>query len=380
MKRTLMTQMLRLLLILASTIVSTITQACTGLQLKAGDGSFINGRTVEFASPIPLSGLVIPRNYAFNGTLPDGTKGLAYKAQFAVIGANAFGEAAILDGLNEKGLASAAFYFPNYATYTEVTPKNKNIALSPTEFPNWILTQFTTVDEVKQNINSVVIVPTSPAGWGLVPPFHYVVYDKTGKSIVIEPINGKLVVNDNPIGVITNSPTFDWHLTNLSNYLNLSPMNAPSKVIDGYKLNSFGQGSGLHGLPGDFSPPSRFVRAAIFSATATPVSNAAKAVYEAFHLLNQFDIPPGAVGSKTNEKVTFDLTLATTVKDPQNLNYYFRTYNDQNIKMIALSAFDLNDKELKSIPMTGMQPVKDVSATAQSGLIDAHPQRSEEGS
>ncbi|MDI9818797.1 MULTISPECIES: linear amide C-N hydrolase [unclassified Legionella] len=364
-----MTQTLRLLFILVSTIVSTVTLACTGLQLKAKDGSVVNGRTVEFASPIPLNGLIIPRNYAFSGTLPDGTKGLAYKAQYAVVGANAFGEAAIVDGINEKGLVSAAFYFPGYATYTEVTPQNKNIALSPTEFPNWILTQFATVDEVKQNINSAIIVPTSPAGWGITPPFHYVVYDKTGKSIVIEPINGKLVVNDNPIGVITNSPTFDWHLTNLSNYLNLSPMNAPSKIIDGYKLNSFGQGSGLHGLPGDFSPPSRFVRAAIFSSAATPVSTATPTIYEAFHLLNQFDIPPGAVGSKTNGKATVDRTLATTVKDPQGLNYYFKTYDDQNIKMISLSAFDLNSKELKSIPMTGMQPVKDISANAQNGLL-----------
>lgn len=373
MKRTLITQMLRLSLILTSTIVSTASLACTGLQLTAKDGAFVNGRTVEFASKIPLTGLVIPRNYAFSGTLPDGTKGLTYKAQYAVVGVNAFGEAAVLDGINEKGLTSAAFYFPGYATYTEVTPENKNMGLSPTEFTNWILTQFATIDEVKKNINSAVIVPTSPPGWGNKPPFHYIVYDKTGKSIVIEPINGKLVVSDNPIGVITNSPTFDWHLTNLSNYLNLSPMNVPSKVIDGYKLNTFGQGSGLHGLPGDFSPPSRFVRAAIFSAAAIPASNATQAVYEAFHLLNQFDIPPGASESKKNGKASFDTTLATTVKDPHNLNYYFRTFDDQNIKMISLSAFDLNGKTLQSISMTGMQPVKDVSASAQNGLISATP-------
>lgn len=365
MKRILSTKALLSLVALISWAVSSTTLACTGLQLHSNDGAYINGRTVEFASLIPLTGLIIPRNYAFNGTLPDGTKGLSYKSRYAVVGANTFGDPAIIDGVNEKGLTAAGFYFPGYATYTQVTPKNKKMGVSPTEFTNWILTQFETVDEVKQNINKVVITSTAPAGWGMVPPFHYIVYDKSGKSIVIEPIDGKLVVTDNPIGVITNSPTIDWHLTNLSNYINLTPMGAPNKSIDGMQLTAFGQGSGLHGMPGDFSPPSRFVRAAIFSSAATPTDNANQTVYEVFHLLNQFDLPTGSVKSEENGSIDVDTTLATTVKDSQNINYYFRTYHDQNIKMISLGAFDLDAKEIKSVPMDGMQSVQDVSANAQ---------------
>lgn len=358
-------RLLNLFVMLSCWMLSSMALACTGFQLKANDGSYINGRTVEFGVPLDLSGLIIPRNYAFTGTLPDGSPGLSYRSKYAVVGANAFGAPAILDGVNEKGLTAALFYFPNYASYTAVTPENKSRALAPTELCNWILTQFATVDEVKQNIGSIVVVPTTPAGWPPQPPFHYIVYDKTGKSIVIEPINGKLVVSDNPIGVITNSPTFDWHMTNLSNYMNLSPLNAPSKTIDGYQLTQFGQGSGLHGMPGDFSPPSRFVRATIFSTAAVPTNTATDAVFQAFHILNQFDIPPGSVRADANGKVEMDTTIATTVKDSQNLNYYFRTYDDQSIRMISLNAFDLNGKELKSVSMKGMQPFTDVSANAK---------------
>ncbi len=349
----------------ALTLVTQTASPCTGIQLKAKDGSFVNGRTVEFGINLDLNGLVIPRNYAFHGTLPDGTPGMTYTAKYAAVGGGMFGEADIADGINEKGLAIGDFYFPGYAGYASVTPDNKTHALSPTEFSNWVLTQFATVDEVKAGLKNAVIVPTTPKGWPVLPPFHYVVYDKTGKSIVIEPIDGKLKVTDNPMGVLTNSPSFDWHLTNLANYVNLSPINTPPVKVDGMKLQAFGAGSGLHGLPGDFTPPSRFIRAAVFSSTAIPAENADQEVLRAFHILNQFDIPQGSVRQKENNQEVSEYTLATTVRDPQNLKYYFKSYDDQSIKMINLNAFDLNAKAIKTFSMNGTTPISDISNTAK---------------
>lgn len=334
--------------------------SCTGLQIKSKNGAFINGRTVEFDIDLHVSGLIVPRNYTFHGTLPDGKPGLSYVSKYAFVGAGMFGEEAVADGINEKGLSVGDFYFPKFAEYTSPTLDNQNKALSPTEFSNWILSQFATVDEVKEAINSIVIVGTIPKGWSILPPFHYVVYDKTGKSIVIEPIKGKLVVYDNPIGVLTNSPTFDWHMTNLSNYLNLSPINAPNITLNGVRITPLGQGSGLHGLPGDFTPPSRFVRATVFSHAAIPAKNAEDAVFQMFHLLNQFDIPIGSVIDINNQTKIPEYTLATTVKDPKNLNYYFRTYHDQSIKVISLKTIDVNAKEIKSYPLEGKQKVEKI--------------------
>lgn len=339
--------------------------SCTGMQLKTKDGSVINGRTVEFGINLELSGLVIPRNYTFKGTLPDGNAGLSYTTKYAALGGGMFGEKAIADGINEKGLAIGAFYFPGYASYADVTSQNKNRALSPTEFSNWVLTQFATVDEVKKGLESVVIVPTTPKGWPTLPPFHYVVYDKTGKSIVIEPVNGKLKVYDNPLGLLTNSPAFDWHMTNLANYINLSPINAPPVTVNGIKLEQYGQGSGLHGLPGDFSSPSRFVRAAVFSSSAIPVNTAEQAVFQTFHILNQFDIPEGAVRAMEGKNMVPESTLATIVRDLQNLKYYFRTYKNQNIQMVDLKAFDFNAKEIKTFAMNSQQTVTDISKSVR---------------
>lgn len=339
---------------------SELSLACTGIQLKAKDGSFVNGRTDEFGLKMDLSSIFIPRNYTMKGTLPDGTQGLTYQSKYAATGAASFGDTNIIDGINEKGLVAAAFYFPGYAAYTAVDKTNGKKGLSPTEFTNWILTQFASVDEVKNNLKSVIITATEPKGWGLVPPLHYIVYDKQGKSIVIEPIDGQLKVYDNSLGIITNSPTFDWHITNLRNYVNLSVFNVDSTKLGGITIDQFGQGSGLHGLPGDFSPPSRFIRAAIFAANAIPSDNASQAVMQLFHILNQFDIPIGSVRSEKKDGAN-ELTIATVVRDPQNLKFYYKTYDDQNIKVVDLKAFDFDSKTMLSMLITGQTVVENVS-------------------
>lgn len=338
-------------------------QACTGIKLTAKDGSVVHGRTVEFGIQIDTSIAVIPRGYQFSGTTPSG-KGLSYQSKYGAIGVITFGEVAIMDGLNEKGLAVGAFYFSGYAGYPQITAANQSKALSPTEFLNWILTQFATLDEVKAALPEVVIAPTVNKHWGPTPPpFHYVVFDKKGNSLVIEPTDGKLVVYDNPLGVMTNSPTFDWHMTNLRNFINLTPFNVEPLKVNGVVLAPFGQGSGMVGLPGDFTPPSRFVRASIFSITANPSEDSKQAVFQGFHILNQFDIPVGVARSVQGGVVHTDYTMLTCMRDPQTLNYYFKTYEDQTIKMVDLKKFDLDAKAVKQVKTTGAEPVIDITAS-----------------
>ncbi|HEV8053129.1 MAG TPA: choloylglycine hydrolase family protein [Parachlamydiaceae bacterium] len=344
------------------TILLTQAEACTGIKLVAKDGSLVHGRTLEFGIKVDASAAVIPRGYAFKAATPNGS-GLEYTSKYGAVGAIAFGEPALLDGLNEKGLAVGTFYFPGFAGYTQINSENQSKALSPVDFPNWLLTQFATVDEVKAALQNIVIVPTVSKGWGTAPaPFHYIVFDKAGKGLVIEPIDGKLVTYDNQLGTFTNSPTFDWHMTNLRNYLNLTTFNAKPLKLNGVALAPFGQGSGMVGMPGDFTPPSRFVRAAIFSTTALPSENANEAIFQLFHILNQFDIPVGVAQSKEGDVVYTDSTQMTCARDPQSLKYYFRSYSDQGIKFVDLNKFDLNANEIKAVKISGDTISTDVSS------------------
>jgi len=353
--------------LIAAVVFAFVAQpvlACTGIMLKTTDGSLVHGRTVEFGITIDSSVAVIPRGYQFVGQTPMGD-GLKYAAKYAAVGAIAFTDVKLLDGLNEAGLAVGAFYFPTFAEYTPVTSENQNKGLSPGDFPNWLLTQFASVVEVRQALEKgeVVVTPTVLEGWGPeTPPFHYVVYDKTGASIVIEPVGGKLVISDNPLGVMSNSPTFDWHMTNLRNYIALNPRNVPPIKIDGQTFRQLGQGSGMLGLPGDFSPPSRFVRAAVFSATAIPSNTASQGIEQVFHILNNFDIPVGVAREESDGVIHTDYTMLTTARDPQNLRYYYKSYDDQTIRMIDLKQFDLDAKTIKMLSTKSEQPIVDMSA------------------
>lgn len=343
--------------------VQLVANACTGIMLKTQDNSFVHGRTLEFGMMIDTSVVVVPRNYSFVGQTPKG-EGMKYTSKYASVGMVAFKDLSIMDGLNEKGLAAGAFYFPTFAQYAPVTSENQNKALSPGDFPNWILSQFATVEEVRHAIenNQVVITPTVMANWGPVtPPFHYIVYDKTGASIVIEPLNGKLVVTDNPLGVFTNSPTFDWHMTNLRNYISLSARNVPEIAWNGLTLKEEGQGNGMVGMPGDFTPPSRFVRAAIFTMTAEPSANSDLGIQQVFHILNNFDIPVGVAKAEANGVTETDYTLMTVARDPQKLKYYYKSYDDQTIRMVDLNQFDLNAKTVKLLSTASQQSVVDMS-------------------
>jgi choloylglycine hydrolase len=269
----------------------------------------------------------------------------------------------MLDGLNEKGLGVGTFWFPGFAGYTTATADNQGKSLSPTDFPNWLLTQFATVDEVKAAVANVVITPTVLKNWGPTPPpMHYLVSDKSGKSIVIEPVNGVLKVYDNPLGVLTNSPGFEWHMTNLRNFVSLTTINAKPVTINGVSFEGFGQGTGLTGLPGDFSPPSRFVRATIFQAAAIPVATSDDGVFQAFHILNQFDIPVGSIRETIDGKEFMDYTIMTVVRNAQASKYYIRTFADQNIRVIDLTKFDLDAKDIKKASTAGAQQVSDITA------------------
>jgi len=337
--------------------------ACTGITIKSKDGSWVYGRTLEFAKDLYSNLIIVPRGYTYSGTTPEGNNGLQWNVTYAFAGLNgAIIPTLVADGINEKGLAAGAFYLPGYAVYQQYKKELSKKTVSPMDVPAWILSNFATVKEVKENLKTIRVVPVTIKEWGFVPPLHFIVTDSTGESIVIEYIKGEVVVHQNPIGVITNAPTFDWHLTNLANYINLSPDNASPKKIGRMTIKQLGQGSGMLGLPGDFTPPSRFIRATALSQSTAPGETAYKTVQQLFHILNQFDIPQGTV---CNDKGICEKTQWTSAADLANKRYYFHTVNNRSIRMVDLNKADLDAKSIVSIPVASVdEKVEDLTPKA----------------
>lgn len=326
---------------------------CTGIRLIAKNGGIIYARTLEFGQPMKSDCIVIPRNYAYKGTAPSGkAEGLQWQSRYAVVGANALGLAHILDGVNEAGLAGGLFYFPDFADYQNVAPEEYKNSLAPWELMTWILTNYANVEEVKKAITTIKVGNTIFAPWGFVPPIHAIVHDATGKSLVIEYVKGKMDLYDNPLGVVTNSPTFEWHMINLHNYIMLKPENSPHAILrNGVEIIPLGQGSGMLGLPGDFTPTSRFIRAVAFSQSVKVGAHEDEALSAAFHLLNLFNIPIGVVRHSENGKELCDYTQWTGACDLNRKRYYFHTYENPQIQCIDLMKYDLNAHEPVIVPM-----------------------------
>ena len=160
---------------------------------------------------------------------------------------------------------------------------------------------------------------------------------------------------------MSNSPAFDWHMTNLRNYVSFSPVNRPPLDLGSVKVLGFGQGSGMLGIPGDFTPPSRFIRAVAYSASVLPAKTGSEAVLQAFHILNNFDIPKGATREAAKDEhgnIVADYTLWTSVIDLRAKRFYFRTYENSQIRSVDLAAMPLDGKAIATIPMKGGEIVK----------------------
>ena len=364
MKR-LTTPCLAVSLLFISTLIPSRSFACTGITIKPKDGSVIFGRTLEFAENLQSNVIVIPRNRTNSGTAPGQKQGLQWTSQYGIVGMNAFNLPIVADGINERGLHVGIFYFPDYAKYQAVSDQDLTKTISPIEVPLYLLGTCATVEEVTKQIQQIKVGNVVMEQMGGVPPFHYIASDESGKTIVLEYVEGKLNIHQNPLGVFTNSPTFDWHMTNLGNYVNLLTNNIAEIKIKGQTIKGLGQGSGMLGLPGDFTPPSRFVRAVAFSASVFPVNTAREGVLQVFHVLNQFDIPKGAARGNENGKTTADYTEWTSVSDLKNRRYYFRTYEDSTIRMVDMNSLHLDGPSIQTISAQGEEQIIDVTGCAR---------------
>lgn len=180
---------------------------------------------------------------------------MTWTSKYAAVGLNALGVSALVDGMNEKGLAGGVLNFPGFAHYTDPAKADPRTLLAPWDFLTWVLTNHATVAGVKAALADVAVISVVQETMKIVPPLHYTLHDATGASLVIEPIDGTLKVYDNPVTAMTNSPTFEWHITNLRNYVKLSNVNAPPLKLGGVIISALGNGSGMLGVPGDGTPP-----------------------------------------------------------------------------------------------------------------------------
>lgn len=343
--------------------------ACTAVNLVAGDGTVIAGRTMEWAMEMKWTLVSQPAGTQLALTAPPSlnlpTNNIATKYAVVGIAPGVVPGTALLEGQNSAGLGMSANFLPGFTQYQTVTPQDKNY-VSILSFGTWALGTHATVAEVKAGLQKTKVwFDAAALGTGNMPvTLHLVFTDKAGASLIVEYVGGELRLHDNAAGVLTNAPTYDWHLLNLRNYLNLSTVGVQSEQIGTANVTALGQGGGTTGIPGDYTPPARFVRAAFMRHNTTKPATGADAVQAIGHILNTVDIPLGIAQSREGSQLVSDFTQFVAIKDLTNNRLMITDYNHRlTFVTLDLNVIFAQDKPT-SIPVAGLPYPKQIDATS----------------
>lgn len=313
---------------------------CTAVAYHAGDCYF--GRNLDLDISYGESVVFMPRGFSFPFR----------KVQCPETCYSLTGMAIVVndcplyyDAVNEKGLGMAGLNFPGNADYKPEKEGMDNV--TPFELIPWILRQCANMDEVKKLLKNLHIVDISFSKKLPLAPLHWFITDGE-ESLVLEAVKDGLRIYDDPAGVLTNNPVFPYHMEHLNHYMGLSadtPVNTFSKHLE---LSASSLGMGSIGLPGDYSSPSRFVRAAFVRDHAVPGISEGDNVNQFFHILDSVAFPRGCVRAGTDK---WEYTIYSCCCNLSQGIYYYITYGNRSVNAIYIQNEDPDGDRLITFPL-----------------------------
>ena len=323
---------------------------CTSFNIQSEERHNFFGRNLDLAYNVNECPLILPRNYQ----LEDKVTGNMLKTKKAIIGMGTVidGHPSMVDAMNEKGLVCAGLNFEGFAHFEE-KPVPGKINIAPYDFIYWVVSNHETIDEVKGALSNIELVNVPLNEKTPVPTLHWMITDKTGQSIVVEKTKDKLAVYDNPVGVMTNQPTFDWHLMNLNGYLYITPHQPKETRWSDQVLKIHGVGAGTLGMPGDSHSISRFVRIAYARAHMPVIEDDISAITQCFNMLDYVKmVKGGVITDGMEEKTTYSACM-----DQEKGIYYYKTYGNNRINAVDMNKEDLDGDELISFSYLTKQDI-----------------------
>ena len=320
---------------------------CTAVTYKTND--FYFGRTLDYEYSYMEEVTITPRNYQFKFNEKE-----AINTHYAIIGMAYVAEDYPLyyEAINEKGLGIAGLNFVGNANYNDPIEGKDNIAQF--EFIPWILSQCETVKEAKKLIEKINITNTPFNKQLPLAQLHWIIADQN-ESITVESVQEGIKIYKNPVGVLTNNPTFDKQLFALNNYINLSNKTPENKFATDLELNKYSRGMGAIGLPGDLSSQSRFVRASFVKMNSVSAEGENESVSQFFHILNSVDQQRGCCQLEDGK---YEITIYTSCCNASKGIYYYTTYDNHQIIAVDMHKEDLNMNKLIRYPLIKEEQIK----------------------
>ena len=312
---------------------------CTAISYLANNHYF--GRNLDVLSVYEESVTITPRHYPF--LFRNGQK---TGNHYAFIGmAHTEDDYPLYyDATNEKGLSIAALSFPSEAKYHEKS--TDLIDLAPWELIPFILCQCETAAQAKKLLSKANIMSEKFREDIPLTPLHFLIADEK-ESFVAEPTENGLLLAENPVGVLTNSPPFDFQMQYLNLFMGLSNNPVENRFSKEISFQKFSRGMGALGLPGDLSSPSRFVRAVFTKVHSLKGKDEAHDIRQFFHILGSVEQQMGCVQLGDQ----FEFTAYSSCCDTRKGIYYYKTYDNFSIVGINMHKEDPDGEKIINYPI-----------------------------
>lgn len=324
---------------------------CTCATYKTKNHYFGRNLDLEFSYNETVT--ITPRNFP----IPFRTKE-TLRNHYSIIGM-AFvnkGFPLYYDATNEFGLSMAGLNFPGNG-YFEAPKEDEKDNISPFEFIPWILSQCRNVDEAEKLIKRIRLADIPFSKELPITPLHWMVADRD-RSVVVESVKDGLHIYDNPVGVMTNNPTFDIQLFRLNDYRHVSAAASPDSFAPGLSLNEYSRGMGGIGIPGDLSSGSRFVKVAFTKMNSVSEDTEESSVSQFFHILGSVEQQRGCCDLGDGK---YEITIYSSCCNTDKGIYYYRTYDNSQISAVDMNNEDLDGNELISYPLEDKQQIKRIN-------------------
>lgn len=340
--------------------------ACTALLVTDVNGNAYKGRGWELGFGVPSMISYLPAGKKIESMTPSGASGKTFTTKYPILGVSLAvlpnaKLATFVDGLNDQGLTISLNALNDSSSPPTGSDNSKILAAS--DLSAWILGNFKNVAEVKAALLSDDVQVWLPkvAVMGDVPfPVHYAIWDKSGSGIVLEFLNGKKNVYDNPVNVLTNGPEFPWHLTNLNNYT-FTNKDKNTGQLGKLKLATQDAGIALSALPSAQTATGRFVKAAFYANYVRKGKTPDEAIVTLGHIMNNFDRPydltvDGAGGQGDGPRgnsLSSETSRFIVMNDLAGKRFFFRDIGALNWAVIDMDKLK-NITQLKTIPSSLM--------------------------
>jgi len=316
---------------------------CTAVTYKTKDHYF--GRNLDLEYFYKETVTITPRNFVFRFR-----KMGEMESHYAMIGMAYIcdGYPLYYDATNEKGLSMAGLNFPGNADYKPYCAGKDNV--SPFELIPWILGQCATVSEAESLLKRISLLNENFSEELPLSPLHWIISDRE-RSITLEAVKEGVKIFDNPVGVLTNNPTFDYQMFNLNQYMSLKkgePEDTFAGSSGNLKLKTYSRGMGALGLPGDASSMSRFVRAAFVKMNSVSRDSETESVSQFFHILKSVEMQRGCVQLCSG---LYEVTMYSSCCNTDRGIYYYSTYDNNRIYAVDMHRENLQGSELIWYPL-----------------------------